>query len=69
MRTSQPAPSEQEDSPARIATAARVARPNPLWRVAVLGVCRLVDDPERLARLVRARPDATVVRLGTERPV
>ncbi len=69
MRTSQPAPVGYEGGPARIATAAREARPNPLWRVAVPGVCRLVDDPDRLARLVRARPDATVVRLGTERPV
>lgn len=38
-----------------------------LWRVAVPGVCRLVDDPQRLASLLNRRPDASVARLGRGR--
>lgn len=40
-----------------------------LWRVAVPGVCRLVDDPERLVWLLRLHPEARVTRLGKERPI
>ncbi len=69
MRTSQPTSEGRNGGPARIETAPREPARGQLWRVATPGVCRLVDDPERLARLVRSRPDATVVRLGTERPV
>ncbi len=69
MTTSQPAPEGRNGGPARIETVAREPKRDQLWRVATPGVCRLVDDPERLVRLVRSYPDATVVRLGTQRPV
>lgn len=68
MRTSQPTSGGRGGGPVRIETAAREPARGQLWRVAVPGVCRLVDDPDRLARLVRSRPDATVVRLGTVLP-
>jgi len=32
-------------------------------------VCRLIDDPERLALVLRSRPDASVVRLRRGRLV
>lgn len=40
-----------------------------LWWVATPGVCRLVDDPERLVRLLRLHPEARVTRMWKERPV
>lgn len=43
------------------------AEPCTLWRVAVPGVCRLIDDPERLREAVRRRPDASVVLVGRGR--
>lgn len=69
MKTTQPAADGRNGGPARVARAARGGSPHQLWRVATPGVCRLVDDPDRLARLLRSRPDAIVVRLGTERPL
>jgi hypothetical protein len=45
------------------------ARTEVLWRVAIPGVCRLVDDPEQLARLARRHPDASITRLGRGRPI
>ena len=39
-----------------------------LWRVATPGVCRLVDDPEQLARLVQRHPDASIARVQRGRP-
>ena len=39
-----------------------------LWRVATPGVCRLVDDPEHLARLVQRYPDASITRVPRGRP-
>jgi hypothetical protein len=40
-----------------------------VWRLSVPGVCRLIDDPERLALVLRSRPDASVVRLRRGRLV
>jgi hypothetical protein len=40
-----------------------------VWRLVVPGVCRLIDDPERLALVLRSRPDASVVRLRRGRLV
>lgn len=43
-------------------------RADRLWRVATPGVCRLVDDPEHLARLVQRHPDASITRVPRGRP-
>jgi hypothetical protein len=40
-----------------------------VWRLSVPGVCRLIDHPERLALVLRSRPDASVVRLRRGRLV
>jgi hypothetical protein len=34
-----------------------------VWRLTVPGMCRLIDDPERLALVLRSRPDASVAQL------
>ncbi len=47
---------------------ARAGGTDPLWRVATPGVCRLVDDPEQLARLVQRHPDASIARVPRGRP-
>lgn len=69
MTSSQPAPEGRDGGPARIEPPSAEPMRRPVWRVATPGVCRLVDDPDRLAGILRGRPDATVARLGRGRPV
>jgi hypothetical protein len=67
MTRNDTAAEDGESSTEPVASAGSGHSKGPLWRVATPGVCRLVDDPQRLASLLEGRPDASVVRLGRGR--